>query len=142
MHNLIDLITGKPKKGATVQLTINSAAQQAAYKALQEPWAGARAWSAINPQTGAILALASYPTFDPNLLATLDGTQLNKNDKPLLNDPNHPLINRAINVDVPARLDVQDRDELHRVQQPGRSPTRTPRSSRRPSSPCRAPPTR
>ena len=35
VRNLIDLITGKPKKGATVQLTINSAAQQAANSALK-----------------------------------------------------------------------------------------------------------
>src|SRR5262249_60651570 len=35
VRNLIDLITGKPKKGATVQLTINSVAQQAAYSALK-----------------------------------------------------------------------------------------------------------
>ena len=30
VHNLIDLISGKPKKGATVELTVNSVAQQAA----------------------------------------------------------------------------------------------------------------
>jgi len=29
VHNLIDLISGKQKKGATVELTVNSAAQQA-----------------------------------------------------------------------------------------------------------------
>ena len=100
VHNLIDLITGKPKKGATVELTINSAAQQAAYNALKA--SGKQGGVvALNPQTGAILALASYPSFDPNLLATLDGTQLNKNDEPLLNDPNQPLLNRAINVTFP-----------------------------------------
>ena len=35
VHNLIDLVTGKPKRGATVQLTINSAAQTAAYDGAQ-----------------------------------------------------------------------------------------------------------
>ncbi len=100
VHNLIDLITGKPKKGATVQLTINSAAQQAAYNALKA--AGKQAGVvALNPQTGAVLAMASYPTFDPNELATLNGTQLNKNDKRLLADPNQPLLNRAVNVTFP-----------------------------------------
>ncbi len=100
VHNLIDLITGKPKKGATVQLTINSVAQQAAYQALQTMGRTAGV-VAINPQTGAILALASYPTFDPNLLATLNGTQLNKNDQALLINPNHPLINNAIDTTFP-----------------------------------------
>jgi cell division protein FtsI/penicillin-binding protein 2 len=100
VHNLIDLITGKQKKGATVELTINSAAQQAAYNALKA--AGKEAGVvALNPQTGAVLAMASNPTFDPNELATLNGTQLNKNDKRLLGDPNQPLLNRAINVTFP-----------------------------------------
>ncbi len=100
VHNLIDLITGKQKKGATVELTINSAAQQAAYNALQT--AGKQAGVvALNPRTGAVLAMASYPTFDPNELATLNGNQLNKNDKRLLADPNQPLLNRAINATFP-----------------------------------------
>jgi penicillin-binding protein A len=100
VHNLIDLISGKQKKGATVELTVNSVAQQAAWKALQ---ASGRESGvvAINPQTGAILALASYPTFDPNLLATLDGKKLISNDKKLLADPAHPLINNAINTTFP-----------------------------------------
>ncbi|HTT51452.1 MAG TPA: penicillin-binding transpeptidase domain-containing protein [Streptosporangiaceae bacterium] len=100
VHNLIDLITGKPKKGATVQLTVNSVAQQAAYQALKAQGKQAGV-VALNPRTGAVLAAASYPSFDPNLLATLDGTKLNKNDKRLLADPNQPLLNRALNVTFP-----------------------------------------
>ena len=100
VHNLIDLITGKQKKGATVQLTINSAAQQAAYNALKTQGKQAGV-VALNPQTGAVLAMASYPTFDPNELATLDGNQLNKNDKRLLGNPDQPLLNRAINATFP-----------------------------------------
>jgi penicillin-binding protein A len=100
VHNLIDLITGKQKKGATIQLTINSVAQQAAYDALKAQGKQAGV-VALNPQTGAVLAMASYPTFDPNQLATLDGNQLDKNDKRLLADPNQPLLNRAVNVTFP-----------------------------------------
>ena len=100
VHNLIDLISGKPKKGATVELTVNSVAQQAAWNALK---ASGRESGvvAINPKTGAILALASYPSFDPNMLATLDGKKLIKNDKRLLADPAHPLINNAISTTFP-----------------------------------------
>ena len=100
VHNLIDLISGKPKKGATVELTVNSVAQQAAWNALK---ASGRESGvvAINPRTGGILALASYPTFDPNMLATLDGKKLIKNDKELLADPAHPLINNAISTTFP-----------------------------------------
>jgi penicillin-binding protein A len=100
VHNLIDLITGKQKKGATVQLTVNSAAQEAAYNALKAQGKEAGV-VALNPQTGAVLAMASYPSFDPNLLATLDGNQLKKNDERLLTNTNQPLLNRAINVTFP-----------------------------------------
>jgi cell division protein FtsI/penicillin-binding protein 2 len=100
VHNLIDLITGKQKKGATVQTTINSAAQEAAYNALKAQGKEAGV-VALNPKTGAVLAMASNPTFDPNQLATLNGNQLNANDKKLLKDPNQPLLNRAINVTFP-----------------------------------------
>ena len=59
---------------------------------------------ALNPQTGAILALASYPTFDPNRLATLERhASFVKIDKQLLRDPDQPLLNRAHQRDLPAR---------------------------------------
>jgi cell division protein FtsI/penicillin-binding protein 2 len=100
VHNLIDLITGKPKKGATVQLTINSAAQTAAYEALKASGLPSGA-VAIDPRTGAILALASYPTFNPNKYATFSGTQLKRIDHRYLTDPRQPLLNRAINQTYP-----------------------------------------
>ena len=95
VRKVIDLITGKTTKGATVQVTINSVAQAAAYDALKtlgKPGAVV----ALNPKTGAILAMASYPSFDPNVLAVHDGTQLNKNDNQLLADQTQPLLNRAL----------------------------------------------
>lgn len=100
VRNLIDLVTGKPQQGASVQLTINSTAQQAAYAALRA-LGKSGAVVALNPQTGAILALASYPSFDPNGYASFDGSQLNKTDARYRNDPNQPLLNRAINASYP-----------------------------------------
>jgi len=100
VRNLIDLITGKPKKGATVQLTIDSVAQQAAYSALKATGLPSGA-VAIEPSTGAILALASYPSFNPNKLATFDGQALIQADKKYLNSPQQPLLNRAINETFP-----------------------------------------
>jgi len=100
VHNLIDLVTGKPKKGATVQLTINSAAQTAAYDALKESGLPSGA-VAIDPRTGAILALASYPSFNPNRYATFNSAQLKRIDNHYRFDPRQPLLNRAINQTFP-----------------------------------------
>jgi len=95
VRKVIDLITGKTTRGATVQVTVNSRAQDAAWnalKALGKPGAVV----ALNPKTGAILAMASYPSFDPNVLAIHDGAKLNKVDNKLLKDKTQPLVNRAL----------------------------------------------
>lgn len=104
VYNLKGLFTGKPKQGASVYLTISPKAQSAAYQALAKAVAAggkSAAAVAIDPRTGAILALASYPSYDPNALATLDGTKFNKADSRLVHDPNQPLLNRAINAIFP-----------------------------------------
>ena len=82
-------------KGSDVTLTINSKAQAAAYNALAalgKPGAVV----ALNPKTGAILAMASYPSYDPNVLATHDGTKLNQADRQLLANKAQPLLNRVL----------------------------------------------
>ncbi len=100
VRNFIDLLTGKPRKGATVTLTINSRAQIAAYNALAalgKPGGVV----AIDPRTGQILALATYPSYDPSVLATHDGKQLNTVDKALLENKSQPLLNRALQETFP-----------------------------------------
>jgi len=87
-------------KGGSVRLTINSTAQAAAYNqlaALGKPGAVV----ALNPKTGAILAMASYPSYDPSVLATHDRSKLDKADKRLLAEKAQPLLNRAINLASP-----------------------------------------
>jgi len=102
VRNFIDLLTGKPRKGANVTLTINSKAQDAAWNALQTATGGKPgAVVALNPQTGAILAMASYPSYNPNALATHSGKQLNTADQALLKEAGNPLLNRAINFTWP-----------------------------------------
>jgi peptidoglycan glycosyltransferase len=103
-RNFIDMITNKPQKGATVQLTINSKAQLAAYQGLENILKGTNRVGgvvAINPATGAILAMASFPSYDPNLLATHDGNQLNANDSALLKLSPSPLLNNATQTTLP-----------------------------------------
>lgn len=48
---------------------------------------------AIEPSTGEILCLVSAPTYDPSLLI---GRQRGKNYRKLVNDPEHPLFDRAL----------------------------------------------
>ncbi len=100
VYNLKGLFTGKPKQGASVYLTISPKAQAAAYEALQAMGKPSAA-VAIDPSTGAILALASYPSFDPNAYTPLDSGKLAKVDKRLRADPEQPLLNRAINETYP-----------------------------------------
>ncbi|HEX4015403.1 MAG TPA: penicillin-binding protein 2, partial [Frankiaceae bacterium] len=89
VRRLSDYFTGRQPKGGAVVLTLDPATQQAASAAL-----GNRkgAVVALDPKTGAILALVTSPTFDPNLLAVHDGTTLNNNDRRLSADPNKPLL--------------------------------------------------
>ena len=94
VHNLVSLITGKPKTGATVATTISPLAQQAAYAALATS-GHSGAVVAIDPRTGAILAMASFPSYNPNAYATLNGTKLNQVDAANRANPSQPLLNRA-----------------------------------------------
>lgn len=91
------ILTGQNPKGAAVETTINAKAQQAAWDAL-----GDRAGSvvAINPKTGAILAMISKKAFDPNSLASHDSQKVIDTYHSLLADPANPLINRAISGDL------------------------------------------
>jgi peptidoglycan glycosyltransferase len=98
------MLTGKQRKGADVTVTINSKAQNAAYAGLAKTLQSTGrigAVVAIEPSTGKILAMASYPSYDPNQLAVLSGTKLNANDKALLNAPTNPLLNKAIGATFP-----------------------------------------
>jgi peptidoglycan glycosyltransferase len=68
---LKDLLTTSPPITDTVTLTLSSKLQLDAVEAL-----AGRAGSivALDPATGAVLAMYSNPTFDPNQLASLDAT--------------------------------------------------------------------
>lgn len=67
-RRLSDLVTGRDPSGANVVLTIDPAVQKIAYDQLtRKHYTGAVV--AIQPATGAILAMASTPSFDPASLA-------------------------------------------------------------------------
>jgi len=108
-RNFIDTITNKPQKGATVQLTVSAKAQQTAYQQLSATLAGKTVNGrqqvggvvAINPSTGAILAMASYPSYDPNQLAVHSTGKLNTVYTQLSGQNPSPLINNASQTTLP-----------------------------------------
>ena len=76
--------------GKTLKLTIDVDLQIAAEEALGDKNG---AIVAMNPHNGEILAMVSRPTFDPNDFAErISREEWSK----LVNDPNHPLLNKAI----------------------------------------------
>jgi len=93
------IVSGQPQRGYSVELSLNTAAQRAAYEALQGLQG---AVVAIEPKTGRILAMASTPGFDTNLLATHDADAANAAYDQLVADPTKPLYNRAIAGDLNA----------------------------------------
>jgi penicillin-binding protein 2 len=87
----------KPARaGRDLRLTIDLNLQRAAERALDTVAKGAIV--ALDPQTGAILAIASRPTFDPNVFADGPTTAQWNN----LNRPEAPMLNRAFQGFPPA----------------------------------------
>nr|WP_283774679.1 penicillin-binding transpeptidase domain-containing protein [Brachybacterium equifaecis] len=96
-QRLADTVSGRSPQGATVELTLDPAAQQAAWDALD----GRRgAVVALDPETGQILALVSAPSYDPNALSSHDTSAVQAAWKQLNDDPERPLTNRAIGGDL------------------------------------------
>jgi penicillin-binding protein 2 len=86
-----------PEPGQDLVTSIDLDLQQAAEAQLQKSVTKRGAIIAMDPNNGEILAMASYPTFDPNLFSQRITTKAGRAEyTALLNDPQKPLINRAI----------------------------------------------
>jgi penicillin-binding protein 2 len=88
-----EIKTIQPKPGANVYLTIDARIQMIAEQALRQPLLGRAAAVVVDPNNGDILAMASIPSFDPNIfIPSVSGSDwglLNKN-------PAVPLVDRAV----------------------------------------------
>jgi len=86
----------EPTKGQDVVTTLDFDLQKLAenlYTSKNETGA----LVALNPQNGEILAMVSVPSFDPNVFArNVVSTENRKEVRAIVNDPAHPLFNKAI----------------------------------------------
>ncbi|OGZ67264.1 MAG: penicillin-binding protein 2 [Candidatus Staskawiczbacteria bacterium RIFCSPHIGHO2_02_FULL_34_9] len=90
-------ILSSPTSGGSLVLNIDSNLQKIVYDSLEKSIKniGAKKGAAValNPKTGAVLALVSYPAYDDNLFS---GGISYKDYNNLINDSSQPLFNRAI----------------------------------------------
>ena len=87
----------EPQSGQDIVTTIDLDLQQAAEDQLRKSPQGRGVIIAMDPNNGEIFALASAPTFDPNLFSQRITTKEGRAEyQELLNDPDKPLIDRAI----------------------------------------------
>ena len=98
-----------PIPGKNIELTIDARLQAAAKTALigeiqwwnryfNETRSSNGVAIAMNPKTGEVLALVSYPTFENNRMARIIPTYYYEQ---LIQDPNRPLFNHAISAEHP-----------------------------------------
>ncbi len=100
VRRILDLLTGTQPKGGSVSLTLNPAAQKAAYDGLsKQGFKGAVV--ALDPTTGAILALVSTPSYDPNLVSGHDTSVVRDNYQRLSTRKSRPMLDRALRETYP-----------------------------------------
>ena len=97
VNRVVDLFGNSEAEGGDVTLTVDRRAQDAAYdglRALGDNVEGSVV--ALDPTTGAILAMVSSPTFDPNRLSSHKLTTIQDAWDQLQDDEARPLVNRGI----------------------------------------------
>jgi peptidoglycan glycosyltransferase len=96
VNRVVDLVGSNEPEGGSIELTIEPEAQQAAFDglmALGEDTVGAVV--AVDPQTGAVLAMVSTPSYNPNRLASHDFDDVQAYYASLNEDPDKPNLDRT-----------------------------------------------
>ena len=94
--NVLSILGEKPpESGQNIRLTLDLELQKAAEKALGDT---VGAIIAMDPNDGAILAMVSRPTFDPNIFST----RITQAQWEQLNSRGNPFLNRALQAYPPA----------------------------------------
>ena len=92
-----------PRPGETLRLSIDLNVQKALERALKAQVVASgtstgAAGVALDPKTGAVLAMASYPTYAPDVFESGTPREVRR----VLTSPGRPLLNRAIGGEYPA----------------------------------------
>ena len=87
LDDLINQLSGGPQPGNNVTLTIDPELQRVAQEGIANSKTGRGSAVALDPKTGEILAMASYPSYDPN--------NIDDRFDDLKDDPAQPLLNRT-----------------------------------------------
>jgi peptidoglycan glycosyltransferase len=102
VNRVVDLVSNKQPKGGSVELTIDPLAQKTAASGLQALGKDTKgAVVALDPTTGAVLAMVSQPSYNPDVLASHDFGAVQKAYKSLLADKNNPMLNRGTQQTLP-----------------------------------------
>jgi peptidoglycan glycosyltransferase len=98
-----EMFTGNKATGGNVLLTISKAAQDTAYNDLTKSSYAKNGAAAvgIDPKTGAILAMVSTPSYDPNPLVSHDTNAAIKAYNTMDGNDVQPLVNRATQQNYP-----------------------------------------
>lgn len=96
VNRVVDLLSNKKPKGGSVELTIDALAQKTAASGLASLGKNAKgSVVALDPSTGAILAMANQPSYNPNRLASHDFNAVQKAWESLTANKDQPMLNRA-----------------------------------------------
>ncbi|MFE6918172.1 peptidoglycan D,D-transpeptidase FtsI family protein [Streptomyces rubiginosohelvolus] len=96
-NRTLSMFTGEKKQGGNIVTTLNGDAQRAAFKGLGDKKGSV---VALDPKSGAILALASTPSYDPSVFAGNSDKDSEARQK-LLKDKDKPMLNRALRETYP-----------------------------------------
>ena len=102
VNRVIDLIGSRQPKGGSISLTLDRRAQEAAAVGLRGLGSDASgAVVALEPSTGAVLAMVNQPSYDPNRLAGHDFGQVSDAWKQLTKSDAQPMLNRTTQLTLP-----------------------------------------
>ena len=120
-----DKVITEPESGSNLVLNIDAGLQKTLYTSLgqrlKDIGAKSGAAVALDPRTGAVLALVTYPSYDNNMFSqSISQADFNN----LINDPNQPLFNRAIAAHYPTGSVIKPLEASAALQESLISPTK------------------